>query len=85
MKAPVGGLGATPPPRPGAEPLSRGFSVAHRGTIKCNFTAAPQAGKERFLCLFQMKVIYTMTKVLMTIIAGCVGFNIIKKCRKFFN
>ena len=23
--------------------------------MKCNFTAAPQAGKERFFCLFQIK------------------------------
>ena len=32
---------------PGAEPLSRGFS------------AAPQAGKERFLCLFEIKQLKT--------------------------
>ena len=44
-KAPVGGL---PPP-----PCVLGaFSAARRGTIKCNFTAAPKAGKERFSCLF---------------------------------
>ena len=55
-KAPVGGLGGeAPPPGPGAEPLLSGFSAARHGTIKCNFTAAPQAGKERFLCLFQIK------------------------------
>ena len=40
---------------PGAEPLSGDFSAARRGTIKCNFTATPQAGKDRFLCLFQIK------------------------------
>ena len=40
---PVGGLGISPspPPSAGAEPLSGGFSAARRGTIKCNFTAAP--------------------------------------------
>ena len=36
---------ASPPPHqgPGAEPLSGGCSAARRGTIKCSFTAAPQA------------------------------------------
>ena len=53
-KAPVRGLGdePLPPGGPGAEPLSGGFSAARRGIIKCNFTAAPRAGKGRFLCLF---------------------------------
>ena len=41
---------------PVVEPLSEGFSAARRGTIKCNFTAAPRAGKERFLCLFQINI-----------------------------
>ena len=41
----------------GGEPLSGGFSAACRGTIKCNFTAIPQAGKKRFPCLFQIKYI----------------------------
>ena len=31
------------------------FSAAHGGIIKCNFTAAPQARKERFFYLFQIK------------------------------
>ena len=49
----------TPPPSgPGLEPLSGGFSAARRGTIKCNFTAAPQAEKERFFCLFQIIIYY---------------------------
>ena len=41
-----GVLEPSPPPGGGAEakPLSGGFSPARRGTIKCNFTAAPQAG-----------------------------------------
>ena len=56
-KALVGGLGGEAPPQgPGAEPLSGSFSAARRGTIKCNFTAAPQAGKEPFFCLFQIKI-----------------------------
>ena len=44
----------------GPSPWSRGgtpfggFSTARRGTIKCKFTAAPQVGKKRFLCLFQI-------------------------------
>ena len=48
---------APPPSRPEAraDPLSGGFFAARRGTIKCNFIAAPQAGKERFLCLFPIK------------------------------
>ena len=48
--------GAKPPPPSGSgvAPLSGGFSAARRGTTKCNFTATPQAGKERFSCLFQM-------------------------------
>ena len=37
---------------PGVKPLS-GVSLP---LVKCNFTAAPQAGKQRFLCLFQIKV-----------------------------
>ena len=37
--------------------VSGSFSVARRGTKKCNFTAAPQAGKERFLYLFQIKLL----------------------------
>ena len=41
---------------PGVEPLSGSFSAARRGTIKFNFTAAPQAGKQRFLYLFQIKM-----------------------------
>ena len=41
---------------PKAESVSEGFSAARRGTIKCNFTAAPQAGKERFFCPFQIKL-----------------------------
>ena len=46
-----------PPPRgPGMEPLSGGFSAARRGTIKCNLTAAPQAGKERFFYIFQINI-----------------------------
>ena len=58
-KAPVGGLGGQVPPRGlGAEPLSVGFSAARRGIIKCNFTAALQAGKERFFCLFQINQFY---------------------------
>ena len=57
----MGDLGGEVPPRdPGAEPFSGGFSAARRGTIKCNFTAAPQAGKERFLCLFLMKIIINL-------------------------
>ena len=40
-----------PPASPGAEALSGSFSAARRSTIKCNFPAAPQAGKERFFCL----------------------------------
>ena len=47
-------VGRDPRRGPGAEPLSRGFSAARRGTIKSNFTDAPQAGEERFLCLFQI-------------------------------
>ena len=35
-----------------------GFSAARRVTMKCNFTAAPQAGKEGFLCLFQINFLY---------------------------
>ena len=55
-KALVGRLRAvTPPQGPGTEPLSGGFSAARRRTTKCNFTANPQAGKKRFLCLFQTK------------------------------
>ena len=34
------------------------FSAARRGTIKYNFTAAPQAAKERCLCLFQIKFLF---------------------------
>ena len=46
-----------------SEPIARtartdgrtgGFSAACRGTIKCNFTAALQVGKERFFGLFQI-------------------------------
>ena len=38
--------------------LSGGFSAARRGTIKSNFTVAPQAGT---LCLFQMNsTIFTL-------------------------
>ena len=47
-----------PPPIPrgsGVESLSGGFSVPHRGTAKCNFTATPQTGKECFFCLFQIR------------------------------
>ena len=49
-------------PSPGSKggTLSGGFSAARRGTIKCNFTAAPQAGKERFLRLFQIMYIYSI-------------------------
>ena len=50
--------GEGPSGRSGAKPLSGSFSVACRGTIKCNFTAVPQAGKERFLYLFQIKLFY---------------------------
>ena len=49
--------GEAPSRGPGAGPLSGGFSAARRDTIKCNFTAGLQAGKERFLCLFQIKFI----------------------------
>ena len=41
---------------PGGEGPSGSFSVARRDTIKCNFTAALQSGKERFLYLFQIKL-----------------------------
>ena len=52
-KAPMGSLGGEASARgPGEEPFSGGFSAARRGSIKYNFTAAPRAGKERFLCLF---------------------------------
>ena len=54
-KTPVGGLGASPLPG-----LSGGFSAAHRGTINCNFTAAPQTGEEHFLCLFQIKIVISV-------------------------
>ena len=51
----MGDLGGEFPPRgPAAEPFSGGFSAARCRSIKCNFTAAPQAGKERFLYLFQI-------------------------------
>ena len=50
--------GVRPPSGPGAEHFSGGSSATRRGTIKCNFTAAPQAGKERFLCLFQINKFY---------------------------
>ena len=46
------------PQGPGVKALSGGFSAARRGIIKCNFTAAPQAGKERFLCPFQIRVFF---------------------------
>ena len=57
---PGGASGRDPPPPPplpgsGVEPLSGGLSAARPGTIKCNFTAAPQGGKEHFFCLFQIK------------------------------
>ena len=44
-------------PLPGVQersPFRGGFAARH-GAIKCNFTAAPQAEKERFLYLFQIK------------------------------
>ena len=45
-KAPEGCLGASPPPLPPRGGASfGGFSAARRDTIKCNFTAVPQAGK----------------------------------------
>ena len=50
--------GEAPTRGPGAEPLSGGsggFSAVRHGTMKCNFTAAPQAGKERFLWISQIK------------------------------
>ena len=47
--------GEASPGGPGAVPLSGGSSASRRGTIKRNFTAAPQAGKEHFVCLFQIK------------------------------
>ena len=50
-----------PPSGPGAKPLSGVFSAVRRGTIKCNFTATPQAGKERFSCLFQIKNIFSIS------------------------
>ena len=37
--------------------LLGGFPAACHGTIKCNFTAAPQAGKDGFLCLFKINFI----------------------------
>ena len=46
-EGPGGKSGGEPPPLPptpeglGAKPLLGGFSAARRGTIKCNFTAAP--------------------------------------------
>ena len=49
-----GGRSGVRPHGPGTEPLSGDSSAAHRGTIRCNFTTAPQAGKERFFCLFQI-------------------------------
>ena len=55
-EAPVGCLGASLPPRP--SPFLEGFSGARRGTIKCNFTAASQAGKERFFCVSQIKIFF---------------------------
>ena len=62
-KAPVGGLRVSPPPRPswssGGVSFG-GFFTARCGTIK-TLTATPQAGKERFLRLFQTKDIYFIT------------------------
>ena len=55
-EGPVESSGGEAPSRgSGAEPLSGGFSAARRGTIKCNFTVPLQAGKKRFLYLFQIK------------------------------
>ena len=74
MKAPVAGLGGEVPPRgPGAEPLS-GISVTCRGKIKCNFTAAPQAGKERFLFLLLIKIIINLYYSTSTFIKICLNF-----------
>ena len=50
-----GPLGAPPPTPlgPVKELFSGGFSAAYRGTIKCNFTAASQAGKGAFSAYFR--------------------------------
>ena len=56
-------LGNGAPSRgPGAEPHPGGFSATRRGTIKCNFTAVPQAGKERFFCLFKINDFFSTGK-----------------------
>ena len=54
-----------------------GFSAARRGTIKCNCTVAPQAGKERLFCLFQITEIHhnffkRVTNWLISLILHCV-------------
>ena len=42
--------------------------ATRRSTIKCYFTAAPQANKERLFCLFQMKYrMYHSSKVARTV------------------
>ena len=49
----MGSLGREAPSHgPGAEPLSDVFF--RFVVVKCNFTAAAQAGKERFLCPFEI-------------------------------
>ena len=74
-KAPVAGLGGEVPPRgPGGRAPLEDFSVACRGTIKCNFTAPPQAGKQRFLCLFLMKNIINLYHLISTFIKICSNF-----------
>ena len=60
-EAPVGGLGGGGEASPrGIRVLLGGFSAARHGTIKCNFTATPQAGKEHFLCLLQGNAFYPL-------------------------
>ena len=67
----VSGRSVPPLWSPEAEPLPGGFSAARHDTIKCNFTAAPRAGKERFLCLFQIKYFFidiSFTNIINTMI-----------------